>query len=318
MALVITLCVTVVVLAVIAALVTATKKRAEHNYPPLGQFVTIDGMRLHYVDRGRGPALVLLHGNSVYLNDFIASGIVERLAENYRVIAFDRPGFGYSQRPRNRAWTAAAQAQLIRKALTRLKADRPIVLGHSWGTLVALELALAKGSDVSQLVLISGYYFPTLRVDAIVVALVAIPLLGDVLRYTVSALIARLLFPSTVKAMFAPRGVPQSFLKVLGKEMLLRPVQMRANAEDAAFMLPAAFSLRKRYGKLTVPTAIIAGNRDHVVKPDRHAIRLHDCLPNSELHMLPNLGHMLHYAAQDKIVDVLRTETRTRDLVFSV
>jgi hypothetical protein len=71
-------------------------RRAERDHPPIGRFVEVDGVRLHHVERGEGSPVVLLHGNAVLLQDFIASGLVRRLAERHRVIVFDRPGYGFS------------------------------------------------------------------------------------------------------------------------------------------------------------------------------------------------------------------------------
>ena len=182
-----------------AAWVAQRAQSARSQNPPAGNVVNVDDTQVHYLERGHGTPLVLLHGNTLRLEDFVASGLVERLARNYRVLAFDRPGFGYSERPRNRLWTAEAQAALLGQALLQLGVERPIVLGHSWGTLVALELALIPSVDVRKLVLISGYYFATPRLDAVLATPVAIPVLGDVMRYTVSALSARLLLGRTVR-----------------------------------------------------------------------------------------------------------------------
>jgi pimeloyl-ACP methyl ester carboxylesterase len=277
-------------------------RRAAQNNPPKGAFVQVDGVFLHYLERGTGSPVVLLHGNVVRLEDFTASGLIDRLAEHHRVIAFDRPGFGHSERPRDRLWTADAQAAVLQKAFVQLAIEQPIVVGHSWGALVALALALHKAAAVRKLVLISGYYFPTLRIDAPVFATPAIPVVGDVMRYTVSAVFARLALNRTVTAMFAPQAVPPAFFPALDREMLVRPSQIRANAEDAAFMIPAAASLRKRYGELTMPVTIFAGEADKVADPDTHARQLHAELRKSELHVLPGLGHMLHYAALEQIV----------------
>ena len=289
-------------LAATAAWTALKATRAARNNPPKGAFVQVDGVGLHYLERGIGSPVVLLHGNAVRLEDFIASGLIDRLAQNHRVIAFDRPGFGHSERPRDRLWTADAQAALLQKAFVQLAIEQPIVVGHSWGASVALALALNKNAAVRKLVLISGYYFPTLRIDAPVFATPAIPLVGDVMRYTVSAVFARLALNRIVKAMFAPQAVPPAFLPTLDREMLVRPSTIRADAEDAAFMIPAAISLRKHYGELTMPVTIFAGEADKVVDPDTHARQLHTQLPHSELHVLPGVGHMLHYAALEQIV----------------
>ena len=122
-------------------------RAAEREHPPTGRFVTVDGVRLHYIDRGEGPPVVLLHGNVVTAEDFQTSGLLDLLARRHRVIAFDRPGFGYSDRPHGSAWSARAQADLLRDALVILGINRPVVLGHSWGAAVALALALNHPSD---------------------------------------------------------------------------------------------------------------------------------------------------------------------------
>ena len=291
-----------------AAWVAQRAQSARSQNPPAGNVVNVDDTQVHYLERGHGTPLVLLHGNTLRLEDFVASGLIERLARHYRVLAFDRPGFGYSERPRNRLWTAAAQAALLREALLQLGVERPIVLGHSWGTLVALELALISSVDVRRLVLISGYYFATPRLDAVLATPVAVPVLGDVMRYTVTALSARLLLARTVKAMFAPQPVPLNFMNTLNREMLFRPVQIRANAEDAAYMMPSASALQRRYSEIHSPAVILAGAADKVVGPEKHARRLHVELENSQLHVLPGVGHMLHHAAPTTVFEAIKAD----------
>jgi pimeloyl-ACP methyl ester carboxylesterase len=158
-------------------------RRTENRHPANGLFVDVDGVRVHYLDDGPKDAaaspVVMLHGNGVTAQDFVATGLVASLARERRVIVFDRPGFGYSDRPRNTIWTPYAQAKLIGGALKKLDVDRPIVVGHSWGTLVALAVALEMPRDVAGLVLLSGYYFPTVRADVPLSVGPAIPLFGD-------------------------------------------------------------------------------------------------------------------------------------------
>jgi pimeloyl-ACP methyl ester carboxylesterase len=277
-------------------------RRAEASHCPAGRFIDVDGVRLHYIDRGLGSPVVLLHGTLVRLEDLMASGLVERLSARHRVIAFDRTGFGFSTRPRTRAWTADAQAELLEHALERLGVRSPIVVGHSWGTLVAASLALREKSDVQRLVLLSGLYFPEPRVDALVASPAATPVLGDVLRYTVSALTARAMLGHAMRAMFAPQAVPPDYAGKLSREMLLRPSQLRATAEEAALLVPSTTSLAQRYASIRVPTTIIAGEEDKVVDPVEHSRRLASLVPGSELRLLPRVGHMVHFAALDEVM----------------
>jgi hypothetical protein len=102
-------------------------EKAERDNPPQGRFIDLDGVRLHYVERGNGRPLVLFHGNGSMIQDFESSGLIDLAAENYRVIVFDRPGFGHSLRPRNVVWTPEAQADLFKKALDRLNVQRAII-----------------------------------------------------------------------------------------------------------------------------------------------------------------------------------------------
>jgi hypothetical protein len=80
----------VVVAAVASALLNRwLAQKAERRNPPLGRFITVDGVRLHYVERGTGTPLVLLHGNGSMIEDFQSSGLIDLAAQKYRVIAID-------------------------------------------------------------------------------------------------------------------------------------------------------------------------------------------------------------------------------------
>src|SRR5437763_14187320 len=134
-------------------------------------------------------------------------------------------------------WTPARQADLIRQAFASLGIERPVVVGHSFGTLVALALALDHPDAVSGLVLLSGYYRPTLRADVPLFSLPAIPAIGDLIRYTVGPLFGAALLPLAVKGMSTPLPVPESVVNRLPHGILLRPSPIRAAAPPAAATL---------------------------------------------------------------------------------
>src|SRR5215204_6638239 len=117
-------------------------RAAERKTTPIGRFINVDGVRLHYFEQGQGDPVVLIHGNGTLIQDFTVSGLVDGLSGRHRVIVFDRPGFGYSTRPRSRIWTPLAQAELLQKALDQLGVEQNVVLGHSWGKLNAVALAM--------------------------------------------------------------------------------------------------------------------------------------------------------------------------------
>jgi pimeloyl-ACP methyl ester carboxylesterase len=288
-----------------AALYTAKMTRdAERKYPPIGRFLDVDGVRLHYIERGTGEPLVLIHGNGTLIQDFTVNGLVDRLSERYRVIVFDRPGYGYSTRPRG-LWTPRAHATLFEHALAQLGVGQAVVLGHSWGTMVAVSLALQAPTLVRSLVLLSGYYFPTARLDTVLSSPNAIPGIGDALRHTISPPLARLMLPGGIRAMFAPAPVPEPFDRLFPKELMLRPIQLRASAEDAALMTPSTMELQEHYRDLKLPVVILTGGDDQIADVDRQSKRLHEEIPQSELTVLPGLGHMVHHLAPDAVISTI-------------
>jgi pimeloyl-ACP methyl ester carboxylesterase len=295
-----------IALAAAAIAVRQRTQEAEREHPPLGQFIKVDGVRMHYLDVGPrdGQPLVLLHGNATMVEDFTLSGLVDLAAGKYRVLVFDRPGYGYSERPRGRSWGPQAQAVLFQHALLMLGVERPIVLGHSWGALVALSLALEFPDYVKSLVLLSGYYYPTVRPDVPLMALPAVPVVGDLLRYTVSPLYSRLLWPKLIRLLFAPAPVPAHFA-AFPTWLSLRPSQLQASAAEAAMMAPAAAALSKRYRELNVPVIVMAGADDAYVDAQAHSERLHAELPQSDLHLRQGAGHMIHHLVPGEVLDAI-------------
>jgi pimeloyl-ACP methyl ester carboxylesterase len=280
-------------------------KRAERENPPLGSFITVDGVKLHYLERGEGTPLVLLHGNGSMIEDWIVSGLFDRLAETHRVIAFDRPGFGHSERPRSRIWTPTAQAALLAQALEQLDAKQALVVGHSFGTLVAVAMALNHPQRVSEIALLGGYFYPSARGDVIFASPPAIPVIGDVMRYTISPLLGSAMTPMVNEKIFHPAPVPEKWVEGFPMEMSLRPSQIRAGAAEAAIMVPAAAGLAGRLPELKLPVTIIAGRGDELVDIEDQSQRLFEALPHSRFVPIAGAGHMVHHTAPDAVIDAI-------------
>lgn len=296
-------------LAAAATYVNHKKKKTEWENPAQGKFIQVDGVRLHYVERGSGTPLVLLHGSVTTAQDFFQSGLVDMAASNYRVIVFDRPGFGYSERPRNVIWGPDAQAKLIHQALEQIGASQAIVLGHSWGAMVAMALALDYPDSVRSLIVASGYFYPTLRPEVLITAQRLIPVYGDIMRYTTTPIMMRLMWPLLLKRLFHPNEVPQR-VKDYPAWMAARPLQIRASAEELTFAIPAVMALGKRYQRLSVPLTIISGSEDRMTYASSHAQRLHAELPESELLSISGAGHMVHHAAPDQVMEAVNAAAK--------
>ena len=292
-----------------AAFVHQRAWRAERANPPIGRFIDVDGVRMHYLDRGEGTPLVMLHGNGSMIQELRLSGLYQLAATRYRVIVPDRPGYGHTPRPRRGGWGPRAQAALLRSMLARLGIERPIVFGHSFGALVAWAFALEYPAATRSVVLASGYYFPTARLDVPFMASPAIPVLGALLRHSISPLIARLLWPQQLKLVFSPALVPRYF-ELFPTWMALRPSQLRAAAEEAAQLLPSAMRLQRSYRSLEVPAVIVAGAQDRYVDPARHSAELARRVPHSELVLSPRAGHMVHHVDPRRVLHAIEVAAR--------
>lgn len=285
-------------------------RRAEEANPPVGRFIEVEGVRLHYVERGSGPLIILLHGNATMVQDWLASGVFDALAATNRVIAFDRPGFGHSERPRTTVWTPAAQARLIAAALEAMGCGPATIVGHSFAAMVAAEMGLNHPEIAEALVLIGGYYYPSARVDAVLASPPAIPGIGDAIRYTVSPFLGAAMKPGMEAQIFAPAPVSPGWKKDFPFEMSLRPSQIRAAAAEAALIVPAAASLAPRLDGLTLPVTLVAGDGDKVVSPAGQSGRLAGSLPRAELLVVEGAGHMVHHTACAVVVSAIRATSK--------
>jgi len=279
-------------------------RRAQVQHPARGSFLLVDDVRLHFTVHGqpRHPPLVLLHGCGGSAEEMELSGLVDAAAERYRVYVFDRPGYGHSDRPAHRSFTADEQAKLLLHALRSLNVRQPIVLGHSWGSLVALAMALREPAALRALVLASGYYTPSLRLDTAWLSLPAVPLLGTLMRHTLSPLIGRLLWPLMLRRVFAPAEVPKRFLSGYPAWLSLRPLTLKASGAEAAMMPLQAARLRPREKELALPVVVVAGDKDRLVMTNWQSVRLADRVPDATLRTVPGAGHMVHHTAPRQVL----------------
>jgi pimeloyl-ACP methyl ester carboxylesterase len=167
--------------------------------------------------------------------------------------------------------------------------------------MVALAMALDQPEVVTGLVLVSGYYFETVRPDVAFASVPAIPAIGALLTNTLAPLTGRLIAPAGIKASFAPAPVSEKF-SAFPFAMTLRPSQVRATASETALMIPAARRLGRRYGELDLPIVVLAGEGDLITHVDEHAQAFARAAKGAELRVIPGQGHLLHYAVPDQVV----------------
>ena len=285
-----------------AALTRYLTNRAEANHFPGGKLLTVKGQTVHFIDEGSGPCVVLLHGNGSMIEDYEATTLIETLSKDHRVIVFDRAGFGLSTREAGGPWTPEREAEYLSEILEQIDVRHPVIVGHSWGTMVALASAIRDPANVAGLVLLSGYYYPTARLDVALQTPASLPVIGPVLRNTILPLLSRLNAPLAIRHMFAPMNVPLLFSRLYSVPMASRPSQLKSVADDTTTMPASAARLGQHYSAIQTPVRIIAGADDAIVTTSEQSARLHRELRNSEIQILDGVGHMTHHARPDLVV----------------
>jgi pimeloyl-ACP methyl ester carboxylesterase len=295
------------VLGGLAVLTEFGARRIARAHPPQGRFVEVAGGRLHVLELGSpdAPPVLLLHGASGNLQDMrLALG--DRLASRYRVILVDRPGHGWSDRPDGSADASPTrQAALIHEALERIGITRAIVVGHSWSGALATAYALAYPAAVDGLVLLApvthpwpggvGWYNPILTT----------PILGPLFGRTVALLLGELLIGPAVNFVFAPKEPPADYRDRTALDLVLRPAELTANAEDLTALKAFVTAQAPNYGAIRTPTMVITADVDKTVSPHIHSETIAAMLPRARLVVLPGVGHMLHHTAAGTVADAI-------------
>ena len=289
----------------------------EARYPPAGKFVTVEGGRLHYTDalpKGAPRAIVLLlHGASGNQANMTAALAAPLTARGYRVLAFDRPGHGWSERILgDDAASPAAQARLIAEGLRAVGVPRAIVVAHSLGCVVALNMALDQAGVVRGLVLVSPVSHPWPGGVNWTYRLGAHPLFGPLFRHLVVMPAGLARMPGSVSDIFEPAPAPPNFIDATAAPLVLRPQEYRDNAQDVVALHDFVVQQAPRYPQIRAPVAVITGDTDSVVLRHIHSDGLARDIKGASLQVIPDEGHAPHFGhAADVVGAVEDVELRS-------
>jgi pimeloyl-ACP methyl ester carboxylesterase len=210
-----------------------TARQVEKQLPPVGRFINVDGARIHYLDEGIGPPVLLVHGLAGQMHNFTHSLLGRLLKYGFRVIILDRPGSGYSTRPPQASAKINAQARVISRFCEEVSLERPLVVGHSLGGAIALALALNHPDQVAGLALVAP---ATQRPDCVPPPfdglLIFSPLLRRLIAWTVVTPLSMANSKRTLAMLFGPQPVPRDFAVKGGGMLSLRPASFIGASTD--------------------------------------------------------------------------------------
>ncbi len=275
------------------------KRRAEAAHPPMGQFVTVNGLRVHFDMKGAGPDIVLLHGASGNLRDYTFA-LRDLLTPHFRVTSLDRPGLGYSDLLPNGGYSLADQVAVLRGATDQLGILRPVLLGQSFGGSVALEWALQGGPAALVLLCTPSLPWPG-GLDASYQVL-SNPVGAAVVGSLASAFVPESYVEKAVARVFAPEPVPAGYIAHIGAELTLRRATLIANARQVNGLRAQLEAMKPRYAALSLPVELIHGDADVIVPLAIHSAKLVGLLPDARLTVIAGGGHMPQHLHADLVV----------------
>jgi len=278
------------------------------RYPAEGEFIRVDGARQHVVVRGSGPPVVLVHGANGVHHDFPPE-LIDELARGHTVLAIDRPGHGFSEALPGRVGLAAHAAALV--AVLRERCSEPaLIVGHSYGTVVALRAALDEPARV-QAVLALTPVFATDARNQRWSQLAALGPLAALATWTCALPIALAVSPSVRRDAWHPASPPRPF--AASRAFPLRPAQMLVAADDLRRLGPDLESLRADLPSLRAPLTILAGEFDRITPWKSHARPMHEAVPGSRLVRVSNAGHWLLRQQPGLVADEILRLSRDAD-----
>ncbi len=294
--------------------------RMESRFPPSGSFVDVPGGRLHYLDQPPGagasagnnaPVIVLLHGASANLLDMRIGFMDALTARGFRVIAFDRPGHGYSVRTNPQARDVRTQMAMVLDGLDRLGVERPVIIGHSFGGALALAALTGHGDRVAGAVSLAGVSHTWSGGLSWYNALTLRPVIGFLFRRLVIPIAGPLMVPAGVERNFEPNPAVPDYVERAGLPLLFRPGNWLANAQDMERLKGSLAEMTPDYPAIAKPLLILFGDKDSTVSPERHGRRLHEAVPGSRYVLLDNVGHVPHQVRTEEVVSEIEAFVRS-------
>ena len=246
-----------------------------------------------------------MHGTLMTADD-MSLGPVPTLSRDFRCIAFDRPGHGWSDHRRGADASLWSQLATIRDAVRALGLVRPVICGHSFGGALALAYGLAHPDEVSGIVALAPICFAEPRLEQMLFGVRVPPVWGDALSTVLGATLDPICLPALWRAMFLPQMMPKRFVDGFPFARAGRAEQIVADAENAVASWPDLVRSALLYHSCTAPVHILCGGADMVVSAVTQGMTASAMIPGARYTLLPGVGHMLHHVRTDAIESAIQ------------
>jgi magnesium chelatase accessory protein len=263
------------------------------------QFVEASGLRWHVQIQGEGPALLLLHGTGASTHSW--SALFPRLAERYTVIAPDLPGHGFTQAPPNERLSLPGMALAVQSLLTRFSLKPEIMIGHSAGAAIAIQMALKMKPQPCPVIGLNAALMPFRGLSGQLFPMMAKLL---VLNPFVPRFFAwRASDRESVRQLINGTG---SKIDDVSIDFYRRLFSTRSHVSSTLAMM-AQWSLEdlvRDMPKLSAPLLLIVGENDKAVPPS-DAQKIRRMLPQTAIATVTKAGHLCHEERPEAVLKLI-------------
>lgn len=248
--------------------------------------IIIDNLKIAYSDVGSGDVLLFVHGFGSY--SLTWEKVCKKLSNQYRCIALDLKGFGYSDKPHDECYTAYDQKDMLAAFIERLKLERLVIIGHSFGGIISILTVLDKRMKgrIKGLVLIDsvGYYHHTPAfIQGLRTPLVNVLALEALDSYLLARTVCE-------KVYFIKARIDNTIVQKYADILKLPGAHTSFVSSAKQFVTSGMRTLHKQFKDIAIPTHVIWGVDDLFVSHiDAYKFK-HD-LPNTQLSLIPECGH---------------------------
>ena len=273
-----------------------------HQYPFESHYVSIDGVRIHYVDEGEGDPVLMIHGQPTW--SYLYRNIIPEIAKRHRAIALDLMGFGLSDKPPDREYSFAAHTRVVRQFIESLELQRLTLVLHDWGGPIGMEYAVHHRENMKAVVMMNTFATVEFKVPLIFRLAFRSPLLSD--------LLVRRLHMFSLAIRYGVRDRRKMTKEILRnyrephpdyasrKGVAMFPRMIPVSPKDAAYAPIKAIS--ELLPSFDVPTLFLVGDKDPVsarIDPRPLARRM----PDAKLRVIEDAGHFLQEDQPEEVAN---------------
>jgi len=273
-----------------------------------GSYVTVSGLNIRVNQLGSGQDLLFIHGIPGSIEDW--DPIAKNLSRDFRVTLYDQPGHGFSDMP-DMGFNLEYNAKIAFELINKLHLNNVIVVGHSYGGSVIMQMAIKQSNKIKAFIPIAGAVYPLDAVNPLY-RLIGLPIIGRGLAGIASLTLGPDMILEGIDNAFFPnkQAISDDFVKKRLKIWLQAKVIV-TTAKEESNLNTNLVRIMSNYKMINKKFHIIHGYDDLLV-PAKDSITLHEKIKNSKVTVIGNTGHQVQFVRPKAIISAIHHVSEQR------